>query len=377
MKTKLLIVAHPSVLDVNRTIYRKIQDHGDFEIRLLVPESWKGDLIRDLQCEPFEDTSTFKMIRAPIFFSGNGSLYFFKPGWKKRLNGWSPNLIFLDEEPWSLSAFQIYRGFPTSVPKTFFTKQNLKKKLPPPFGWIQRWIFKNSTYAFSVASEVSDVLRWKGFNKTICDLPHSYDPILFKIPTTETKEALKKKYQIPPEKVVISYFGRLTEEKGIADLLEAQKMIQSNGEIKNAYFLWVGNGPLEEMVRKQTPLLPAFPHDQVGNALALSDILVLPSRTVSNWKEQFGRILVEAMACGSAVIGSDSGEIPHLIQRSGGGSVFREGNIPSLVEEIKELVTQPEKLKILKDTGHHYVKTELTHEAVSKNLARHLLSSKT
>lgn len=40
------------------------------------------------------------------------------------------------------------------------------------------------------------------------------------------------------------------------------------------------------------------------------DVLVLPSRTLAHWKEQFGRVLTEAMACAVAVIGSDSGEIP-------------------------------------------------------------------
>jgi len=43
------------------------------------------------------------------------------------------------------------------------------------------------------------------------------------------------------------------------------------------------------------------------------DVLVLPSRSRSFWKEQFGRVLIEAMACGVPVIGSSSGEIPNVI----------------------------------------------------------------
>ena len=54
------------------------------------------------------------------------------------------------------------------------------------------------------------------------------------------------------------------------------------------------------------------------------DALVLPSRTQENWMEQFGRVLIEAMACGVPVIGSNSGEIPHVIGDA--GLVFPEGD---------------------------------------------------
>ena len=55
--------------------------------------------------------------------------------------------------------------------------------------------------------------------------------------------------------------------------------------------------------------LPAF-----MNAL---DVFVLPSETRSNWREQFGRVIVEAMSCGVPVIGSDSGEIPTVLGDAG------------------------------------------------------------
>jgi len=52
------------------------------------------------------------------------------------------------------------------------------------------------------------------------------------------------------------------------------------------------------------------------------DVLVLPSRTRRNWKEQFGRVLVEAMACETCVVGSDSGEIPNVVGDT--GLIFHE-----------------------------------------------------
>jgi glycosyltransferase involved in cell wall biosynthesis len=65
------------------------------------------------------------------------------------------------------------------------------------------------------------------------------------------------------------------------------------------------------------------------------DVLVLPSRTTPNWKEQFGRVLIEAMACERTVLGSDSGEIPHVIGEA--GWVFSEGNTEGLAEHLQRL----------------------------------------
>ena len=81
-----------------------------------------------------------------------------------------------------------------------------------------------------------------------------------------------------------------------------------------------------------------IPHIEAPLYLSAFDVLVLPSETRPNWKEQFGRVIIEAMACGTPVVGSNSGEIPHLIQETQGGVVFLEGQPKSLAEKLKELI---------------------------------------
>ena len=66
------------------------------------------------------------------------------------------------------------------------------------------------------------------------------------------------------------------------------------------------------------------------------DVLVVPSRTRSNWKEQFGRVAVEAMACGVPVVGSDSGEIPHVLGDA--GLVFVEDDAAALRAHLARLM---------------------------------------
>jgi glycosyltransferase involved in cell wall biosynthesis len=79
--------------------------------------------------------------------------------------------------------------------------------------------------------------------------------------------------------------------------------------------------------RIDSSAMPAFYRDL--------DLFILPSRTTPGWKEQFGRVLIEAMACGVPVIGSDSGEIPHVID--GAGLTFPEGDRVALTAHLQRL----------------------------------------
>ena len=85
---------------------------------------------------------------------------------------------------------------------------------------------------------------------------------------------------------------------------------------------------------------------QFMNAL---DVFVLPSETRSNWREQFGRVAVEALACGTPVIGSDSGEIPVVLGDA--GLVFCEGDQDALAECLLNVLSQPETRARLSQMG--------------------------
>ena len=66
-------------------------------------------------------------------------------------------------------------------------------------------------------------------------------------------------------------------------------------------------------------------------------VLILPSLTTASWKEQFGRVLIEAGACGVAVIGSSSGAIPEVVGDA--GLIFSEGDVATFTEQITRLRT--------------------------------------
>jgi glycosyltransferase involved in cell wall biosynthesis len=85
--------------------------------------------------------------------------------------------------------------------------------------------------------------------------------------------------------------------------------------------------------------LPNRERDELPEVMSGLDVLLLPSRTTARWKEQFGRVIIEAHACRTPVIGSDSGAIPGVIRE--GGLVVPEQNPAALAGAIRKLLGNP------------------------------------
>lgn len=380
-RKKILVLSHAGVLEVNRAVFQELAAL-DADVSMVVPRSWKGDLIRSLHFQAGASDRALRVIPLPVAFSGKGSLFFYRSSLRRALDGWEPELVFLDEEPWSLAALQTYLEFPRAK-VSFFTKENLDKTIPWPFSSLEQWVYRRAAGAFVVSDEVEQVLRAKGFRGGVQQLHHSYDPELFKARPEHEKQLIRDEFGIPKNTVVIGYFGRLTLEKGLLDLAAALSLLAEDSELPPWFFCCVGNGRAELDTKHALSSLPtaryrmlgALNHDRVGSLLSAVDVLVLPSRTTRRWKEQFGRILVEAMACGAAVVGSDSGEIPHLIARSGGGLVFREGQSSDLAACLKRLLVEPELLEQYQTQGRRYVEQTLSHRTVARDLAKKLQAS--
>ena len=143
---------------------------------------------------------------------------------------------------------------------------------------------------------------------------------------------------------VVGFLGRFVPEKGLHLLtaaLDAQRMPWRA--------LFVGGGKLEGDLRawaakytdQRARIVTGVSHDAVPLYLNAMDILAAPSQTTPRWKEQFGRMLIEAMACGVAVVGSDSGEIPSVIADA--GEVIAEADLSAWVQILGRLLENSER----------------------------------
>ncbi|MCX7599811.1 MAG: glycosyltransferase, partial [Armatimonadetes bacterium] len=212
---------------------------------------------------------------------------------------------------------------------------------------------------------VGEVLRQQGCPAPIRIVPHAADLRLYS-PGDET--GLRERLGL--RGTVIGYAGRLVPEKGVGDLLDAVALIQRWTQAPVSVLI-VGEGPerarLETLAgRLSCPVsfVGAIPHAEMPAYYRAMDILVLPSRTTGRWREQFGRAIVEAQACGVAVVGADSGSIPGLIKRTC-GVVYPEGNVSALASVLVDLVERPLKRREMAAIGRQRVTGAFSAEAVA------------
>jgi glycosyltransferase involved in cell wall biosynthesis len=171
-----------------------------------------------------------------------------------------------------------------------------------------------------------------------------------------------------PSSFVVGYAGALIPEKGVDLLLHACAGLPDVG--------WrlaiVGDGPERAQlgalagtldISDRVDFLGQRASTQMPDVYPTFDVLVLPSLTRPNWKEQFGRVLIEAMACGVPVIGSDSGEIPNVIGDA--GLIFPEGDIDALRDSIASLLADPERRAQYAEAGRSRVLAEFTQAQIA------------
>ena len=180
-----------------------------------------------------------------------------------------------------------------------------------------------------------------------------------------------------PDEFVIGFVGRFVPEKGIMTLLDALVKIKD----KSWKFLLLGRGELkddilqkaeEKGIKDRIILIESVPHDRVADYINLMSTLILPSETTYKfktltsvgWKEQFGHVIIEAMACKVPVIGSDSGEIPHVIGDA--GLIFPEGNVEELANRLEQLIDNQDLTENLAQMGYAKAMAQYTNIALAK-----------
>jgi glycosyltransferase involved in cell wall biosynthesis len=95
----------------------------------------------------------------------------------------------------------------------------------------------------------------------------------------------------------------------------------------------------------------------------------VPSRTTSAWREQFGRVLVEAAASGIPVIASDSGEIPLVVRDLQNGLLVPEQDITALSGAIAALAGDAGRRRALAAAGLAAVRRSYSQEAIAERMA--------
>lgn len=139
--------------------------------------------------------------------------------------------------------------------------------------------------------------------------------------------------------------GRATPAKGFQHVIDAVAGLPTRITV-------CGEGPmLEELIRQARSravdlrALGFVSGAELAGLMARSHLMVQPSLTTSDWAEQFGRSVAEAMTVGLPSLVSDSGELPYLVGHDE-RAVFGEGDVPELRQRLVAL-TEPDRLNAL------------------------------
>jgi glycosyltransferase involved in cell wall biosynthesis len=373
---RLLVSSHPAVLGVNRGVYRALARGLAVELAIVAPKRWNADLSVDLHFREEPEDRDLRLHPLPVIgrrLPHNNSLFFYRSQLGRRFRDWRPDVVVAEDEPWSLATLQTFTAFPQSQ-RAFYTAQNLVMTYPFPFTAIERFVLDRTDVALIRSAECGDVLRPKGYVRPMHFSPHSYDPQSFRPFSPGERAQARESLGLNPSTTLIGYAGRLTAEKGIEDLLKAWALVRPDAK-SSANLLFIGNGPGSAAVDivsssdRTVSHLPAVPHDMIHQAIGALDALVLPSRTTPGWKEQWGRVLVEAAACGVPLIGSDSGEIPRVIEYLAAGMTVPERDPAARAAAIECFLGSRDTRQEYGAAGAVRAAALFSHDAVAAGLA--------
>jgi glycosyltransferase involved in cell wall biosynthesis len=329
MSRRLLVVSHPAVVGVNQEVYGELRRRG-WEPTIVLPARWHSEF-SETELRPVPIAGLEDALRpTPVALAGRPQRHFYlaRPG--ALIAGVRPDVAFLEAEPFSLVASQwrralVRRGIPFGVQAA----ENIDRTLPAPVRRLRSQVLRDAAFVAARSESAGALARRWGASGEVRLAPHAVPP------WEPAAGAAERAF-------TVGYAGRLVESKGLRDLLAAVRMLAQPVEL-----VLIGNGELRaelegaEIPGSRVRVLDGLAHDRMAEGFAQLDVLALPSRTTPTWKEQFGRVIVEALWCGVPVVGSDSGEIPWLIELTGGGLVFAEGDAAALAGRLAELREDP------------------------------------
>jgi glycosyltransferase involved in cell wall biosynthesis len=351
---RILVASHTYIVDLNCEKLRALTRlNPNIEVTIVVPQRWQpGGVQNKIIKSQAKIADNFRVIPISNFSQNNQALLTFGTDIISLLQNFRPQIIQVEQGSKSLAYAQfitLNRLLNLQAKNVFFTWWNLPYTPKFPISWLEAYNLKNTDGLIAGNQDGVDVLKQRGYTG---------------------------KYTVLPQLGVNGFVGRFVEEKGILTLMQAVSKLTGNWKL-----LLLGRGTLKDKIIAEAQasgisdrliMVESVPHEQVVNYINLMNTLVLPSETTYQiktltavgWKEQFGHVLIEAMACQVPVIGSDSGEIPFVIADT--GLIFPEKDAAALAKCIQTLLDNPPLAQVLGNKGYERVMTNYTNKALAQ-----------
>jgi glycosyltransferase involved in cell wall biosynthesis len=372
---RLLVISHPSVVSVNQEVYRELMRRG-WDVQLVLPSRWRSEYDeRDFAPQVLPGMER-ALVRAPVVLRGYPQRHLYLARCHAIAARFRPDVAFVEAEPFSFAAAQWSLALGRlGVPFGVQCAENIDRRLPLPVRWTRSRVLRRAAFVAARSESAGRLARTWGARGEVELAPHAvpgWEDVPGGAHGAPGAGGERDEGASPSSRpFTVGYAGRLVPSKGLGDLLAAMRRLEAPVEL-----LLIGDGKLRgELEGQAIPgskvrVLDDLGHEQMAAGYARLDVLALPSLTTPTWKEQFGRVIVEALWCGVPVVGSDSGEIPWLIELTGGGLTFPEGDSAALAERLARLREDPALRARLAAAGRAKVEQLFTVSAATDPLER-------
>ncbi len=361
---RVLFISHTYVVGVNQGKLNAIAATGQAIVGLLVPAKWQA-LAWGKRFEVEKPYPNIQIYQAKVWFEGKVGAYFYPP-WviQQAIADFCPDIIQVEQEVFSLAAweFALWAKF-TNKPLVLFCWENRDRQLSKVRNWLRQFVLNTAQLIIAGNQDGEKLLRQWGYTGLIEIMPQmGVDTALF-------HPGLRPPNSDRP--LIVGFVGRLAHQKGIDVLIAAVSQLRDRA--LECQVVLCGSGPDEEVLRQAAQKQNVADlmiwrggvrHDQVPEEMSKFDVLVLPSRSVPDWKEQFGHVLIEAMAMGIPAIGSSCGEIPNVIGRA--DLVFSEGDAGQLAAILERMICDRPWRQQLEQDSLTRAKQNYTHQRIAE-----------
>ena len=357
---RVLMVSKALVVGAYQRKLEELAALPGIELSVAVPPSWRerGHEMRLTRSY----TEGYSLLETPIRLNGHYHVHYY-PELPSLLDRLRPDVLHIDEEPYNLATWLAVRAADRrGILSLFYAWQNILQRYPLPFRWLEADVLRRAALGIAGNKDGADVLRAKGYAGPVRVIRQfGIDPELFRPSIAPRAEgaAFRVGFVCGP--------GRLIRYKGLHILIEALAGVQADWQLEV-----LGTGPAEAECRALAERLGAggrvrfrglVPSTEMPAVVGGFDVLAGPSMTGTRWKEQYGRMLIEAMGCEVAVVGSDSGEIPEVIGDA--GLVVAEGDVPAWRVALQGLADDPARRRSLGRAGRERVLAQFTQAAIA------------
>lgn len=374
MKPALLLIGHTYAALENRKKLQALAAHFDL---VCVTSTMEQRMVMGQQAAAFDGDQDaplrqYELVRLPRV--GPSDTTFRYAGLASVMRSRRFHVVLVENEPWAVVCWQARLLSAQLQPQALFgefTWENVER--PGWKGLVLAGLYQamSATTDFIIAGNqaAAELVKKRGAHpSTVLVAPQLGVDLSNHLPATpEERKNLRRSLGLPEHAFIIGYCGRFILEKGIPELVQACQ------QVGHVHLALMGAGVLEPALREQAAqfpwlhLLPPRPHADIPNFLRSLDVFALASKPVHTlrlcWEEQFGHVLIEAMACGVTTIGSDSGAIPEVLGAP--EVIFPAGDAQALAACLRRVLQDV----TLAGAQLQRVSQHFTHEAVAARWA--------